>query len=197
MRGIAELMEVTKSGPPTPLPVSRMPHLNGNPPPSTFEQFEDLIPFEETKTPEPQDDEKTIIAPPSGFDDPDMKRNSHLSTSPQIIANLDQVSIRPKPRRPSREEASLTIQQRHSRDEADTSRPRAFSNEHQQEGNGSSVNFGKMKYLLEQQMGIRKSNDSLERSFESEGSDQLVKPSSRSPSNSPKVMRKPQKVFNQ
>ena len=189
MRGIAELMEVTKSAPPTPSLISRAPHLNGHAPPPSFG---DQIPtfFEESKTPEPQDDEKTIIAPPSGFDEPDLKRHSRLSTSPR-----DSLQLPPPPtksKQQSQEESAFLNMT------SDPGRPRAWSSEHQREGSGVSSDgggsFNKMKHLLEQRMGASQSNESLEMSTESETNNHGVKSSSRSPSHSPKVARKPQKV---
>lgn len=185
MRGIAELMEVTKSAPPTPSPIPRAPHVNGHAPPPSFR---DQMPafFEESKTPEPQDDEKTIIAPPSGFDEPDLKRNSHLGTSPRDSVHLPPGST--KTNRQSQEESALLNMT------SEPARPRAWSNEHQREGSNVSSDgggsFNKMRHLLEQRMGVSQSNESLEMSTESETNEQGVKSSSRSPSHSPRIARK-------
>ena len=175
MRGIAELVEVSKSAPPTPSPILRSQQVNVNghatpPPVEDDTQF-----FEDSKTPEPQDDEKTIIAPPTGFDEPDLKRNSQ---------NLSMPPVASKPKRLSKDEIAMM--------NSDLSRPRAPSSE--REGSvASDGGLNKMRQLLEQQMGTDRRTDSLEMSTGSETNEPPVpaKSDSRSPSHSPRIARKP------
>ncbi len=172
MRGIAELVDVTKSAPPTPSPIPRLQHVNGH---ATPPSDRIIPPFpEDNKTPEPQDDEKTIIAPPMGFDEADMLNQLSKNTQPPVAA---------KPKRFSEDEAFLN---------SDPLRPRAESRERESSVT-SDGSFNKMRHLLGQQMGGGQSTESLEMSVGSESSD-IVKGNSRSPSHSPRVPRKSHKV---
>ncbi len=175
MRGIAELVEVSKSAPPTPSPIPRLQHdVNGHATPTSNGTVPSFP--EDNKTPEPQDDDVTIIAPPVGFDATDMMN--------QISNNL-QPPVSAKPKRFSQDEAILT---------SDPSRPRAYSGEREgsvpSDGGGG---YNRMRQLLEQQMGSSRSTESLEMSVGSESSD-IAKNNSRSPSHSPRIARKPHKV---
>ncbi len=174
MRGIAELVDVTKSAPPTPSPIPRLQHVNGHAMPPS----DGIIPPfpEDNKTPEPQDDDKTIIAPPMGFDEADMLNQLSKKMQPPVAS---------KPKRFSQDEALLN---------SDPSRPRAHSGEREgsvtSDGGGS---FNRMRQLLGHKIGSGQSTESLENSVGSESSDP-VKPSSRSPSHSPRIPRKSNKV---
>ena len=174
MRGIAELVEVSKSAPPTPSPIPRSQHVNGRVTPPPIEDNASFL--EDCKTPEPQDDEKTIIAPPTGFDEPDLKRNS---------SNLSVPPVASKPKRLSKDEVSMM--------NSDLSRPRADSKEREGSVPRDSGGLNKMRQLLEQQMGTSQSTESLEMSVGSESSETPIpaKSNSRSPSHSPRVARKP------
>ena len=176
MRGIAELVEVSKSAPPTPSPIPRNQHVNGHATPPPIEDNTRF--FEDSKTPEPQDDEKTIIAPPTGFDEPDLKRDSQ---------NLSMPPVASKPKRLSKDEIAMM--------NSDLSRPRAQSSE--REGSvPSDGGLNKMRQLLEQQMGPNRSAESLELSTGSDANEPPLpaKSNSRSPSHSPRIARK-QKVW--